>query len=162
MYVEIEENKCEGMIRLSDVEDDFYELDAQNYRIIGRRNKRIISFGDEVWVEVKAANLNDRTIDLILVNKTDTEGSPDSSNLIEDQKRSSRSKGRKEQNSRPVVEAKENRKKKTKAKELVEWDTADEPVAIEQENLEIDKGLPEEKKREVKGRNLKDYYGFDE
>lgn len=69
MYVEIEENKCEGMVRLSDLEDDFYELDAQNYRIIGRRNKRIINFGDEVWVEVKAANLNDRTIDLIFVDK---------------------------------------------------------------------------------------------
>jgi ribonuclease R len=69
MYVEIEENKCEGMVRLSDLEDDFYELDAQNYRIIGRRNKRIISFGDEIWVEVKAANLNDRTIDLIFIDK---------------------------------------------------------------------------------------------
>ncbi|RDC65659.1 ribonuclease R [Adhaeribacter pallidiroseus] len=67
LYVEIQENKCEGMVRLSELEDDFYELDAQNYRIIGRRNKRIISFGDEVTVEVKGVNLNDRTIDLLLV-----------------------------------------------------------------------------------------------
>lgn len=67
LYIEIQENKCEGMVRLSDLDDDFYELDAQNYRIIGRKNKRIISFGDEVLVEVKGVNLNDRTIDLLLV-----------------------------------------------------------------------------------------------
>ncbi|GHA64541.1 ribonuclease R [Pontibacter akesuensis] len=67
IFVEIEENKCEGMVRLSDLNDDYYELDANNYRIIGRQSKRIISFGDEVLVEVKSANLNDRTIDLGLV-----------------------------------------------------------------------------------------------
>ncbi|MBF9253107.1 ribonuclease R [Pontibacter sp. 172403-2] len=67
IFVEIEENKCEGMVRLSDLNDDYYELDANNYRIIGRQTKRIISFGDEVLVEVKSANLNDRTIDLELV-----------------------------------------------------------------------------------------------
>ncbi|GAB3542183.1 ribonuclease R [Pontibacter brevis] len=67
IFVEIEENKCEGMVRLSDLNDDYYELDANNYRIIGRQNKRIISFGDEVMVEVKSANLADRTIDLTLI-----------------------------------------------------------------------------------------------
>jgi ribonuclease R len=67
IFVEIEENKCEGMVRLSDISDDYYELDADNYRIIGRQTKRIISFGDEVMVEVKSANLADRTIDLELV-----------------------------------------------------------------------------------------------
>jgi ribonuclease R len=67
LYVEIQETMCEGMVRLMDMEDDFYELDAANYRIIGRRTGRIINFGDEVTVEVKAANLLDRTIDLLLV-----------------------------------------------------------------------------------------------
>jgi ribonuclease R len=67
LYVEIQETMSEGMVRLQDMDDDFYELDAANYRIIGRRNKRIINFGDEVTVEVKAANLLDRTIDLLLV-----------------------------------------------------------------------------------------------
>jgi ribonuclease R len=67
LYVEIQETMSEGMVRLMDMEDDFYELDAANYRIIGRRNKRIISFGDKVTVEVKAANLLDRTIDLLLI-----------------------------------------------------------------------------------------------
>lgn len=67
IFVEIEENKCEGMVRLSDINDDYYELDADNYRIIGRQTKRIISFGDEVLVEVKSANMADRTIDLDLI-----------------------------------------------------------------------------------------------
>ncbi len=67
IFVEIEENKCEGMVRLSSLDDDYYELDANNYRIIGRQSKRIISFGDEVLVEVVSANLNDRTIDLELI-----------------------------------------------------------------------------------------------
>ncbi|MEJ8802574.1 ribonuclease R [Pontibacter sp. H249] len=67
IFVEIEENKCEGMVRLADLNDDYYDLDANNYRIIGRQNKRIISFGDEVMVRVKSANLADRTIDLELV-----------------------------------------------------------------------------------------------
>ena len=73
LYVEVQETRCEGMVRLSDLEDDFYELDAQNYRIIGRRSKRIISFGDEVMVEVKGVNLNDRTIDLLLAKEQRSE-----------------------------------------------------------------------------------------
>ncbi|HEY4651183.1 MAG TPA: ribonuclease R [Pontibacter sp.] len=67
IFVEIEENKCEGMVRLSSLNDDYYELDADNYRIIGRQSKRIISFGDEVIVEVVSANLAERTIDLELI-----------------------------------------------------------------------------------------------
>jgi len=74
MYVEIEENKCEGMIRLSDIPGDTFELDKDNYRIVGRGSKRIIQFGDELQVVVKAANLLDRTIDFELVdNRPDAE-----------------------------------------------------------------------------------------
>jgi ribonuclease R len=67
MYVEIEENKCEGMVRLSEIPGDTFELDKDNYRIVGRGTKRIIQFGDELQVVVKAANLLDRTIDFELV-----------------------------------------------------------------------------------------------
>ncbi|MCC2545744.1 ribonuclease R [Hymenobacter sp. BT175] len=67
IYVEIEENKCEGMIRLSDIPGDFFELDKDNYRIVGKGTKRIIQFGDELQVIVKAANLLDRTIDFEMV-----------------------------------------------------------------------------------------------
>lgn len=65
IYVEITETKCEGMIRISDMDDDFYEYDEQNYRVIGRRNKRMISLGDKVSVRVKSTDIDRRTIDLI-------------------------------------------------------------------------------------------------
>jgi ribonuclease R len=161
MYVEIEENKCEGMVRLSDLEDDFYELDAQNYRIIGRRNKRIISFGDEVMVEVKAANLNDRTIDLSLIDKADLDGSRTIDKQSREKSKTGFSKERRQQTERPVVNAKESRKKKVKAVEYTEWEGQDEP---NNDNFNIDNinNTPEERAREERGRNLKDYYGFDE
>ncbi len=63
IYVEITETKCEGMVRMTDMTDDFYEFDEQNYRVIGRRNKRIISLGDNVYVRVKATDIDRRTID---------------------------------------------------------------------------------------------------
>jgi len=65
IYVEITETKCEGMVRIADLDDDFYEYDEQNYRVIGRRNKRMISLGDKVMVNVKATDIDRRTIDLI-------------------------------------------------------------------------------------------------
>jgi len=67
IYVEIEANKCEGMIRISDIPGDTYELDKDNYRLVGRGSKRIIQFGDELQVIVTSANLLDRTIDMELV-----------------------------------------------------------------------------------------------
>jgi len=69
MFVEIVETKCEGMIRLADMDDDFYEVDTDNYRIVGKRNKRMITLGDSVQVLVKSTNLERRTIDLELVKK---------------------------------------------------------------------------------------------
>ena len=65
IYVEITETKCEGMVRMMDLDDDFYEYDEQNYRVIGRRNKRMISLGDNVKVRVKSTDIDRRTIDLI-------------------------------------------------------------------------------------------------
>ncbi len=67
MFVEIEENKCEGMIRLSDIPGEYFELDKDNYRLVSRKSGRVIRFGDKVSVKVMAANLTDRTIDLALV-----------------------------------------------------------------------------------------------
>jgi ribonuclease R len=64
LFVEMIENRCEGMVRLSEIEDDYYELDSENYRLIGKRNKKIITLGDHVRVKVKNTNLHKRTIDL--------------------------------------------------------------------------------------------------
>lgn len=69
MFVELVETKCEGMIRLSELEDDFYELDAENYRVIGKRNKKIFTLGDHVKVKVMNTNLEKRSIDLAFAGK---------------------------------------------------------------------------------------------
>lgn len=68
-YVEIIETKCEGLVRITDLRDDYYNLEAENYRLIGQRTRRTINFGDKVRVQVKATNLEKRTIDLVLVDE---------------------------------------------------------------------------------------------
>lgn len=64
VFVEIVETKCEGMSRLADMKDDFYEFDEKNYRIIGRRRKKIYRLGDAVKVRVKKTDVDKRLIDL--------------------------------------------------------------------------------------------------
>jgi ribonuclease R len=67
MYVEIIDNKCEGMIRLRDISDDFYTLDEKNYAIIGQRKKKVYQLGDEVRIRVKNVDLTKKQIDFSLV-----------------------------------------------------------------------------------------------
>jgi len=67
MYVEIIENKCEGMIRLRDISDDFYTLDEKNYQIIGQRKKKVYRLGDEVRIRVKNVDLAKKQIDFSLI-----------------------------------------------------------------------------------------------
>ncbi|MDF9798272.1 ribonuclease R [Catalinimonas alkaloidigena] len=67
VYVEMIETHCEGMVRMSEITDDFYEYDAKNFRIIGQRRKRIIALGDKVKVRVLKTDMDRRTIDLEFV-----------------------------------------------------------------------------------------------
>jgi ribonuclease R len=69
IYVEIDENKCEGMIRLRDINDDFYVFDEENYCIVGRRYKNIYRLADKVMVKVKKVNIAKKQIDFQLVAK---------------------------------------------------------------------------------------------
>jgi ribonuclease R len=64
IFVEITETKCEGMVRLADMKDDFYEYDERNYRVIGRRRKKIYRLGDVVTVRIKKTDVDRRTMDL--------------------------------------------------------------------------------------------------
>ena len=66
-FVEITENSCEGLVRMQDLTDDYYEFDKDNYRIIGQRNKKMYTFGDAVVVRLKEANLARRSMDFALV-----------------------------------------------------------------------------------------------
>ncbi|MEJ1236690.1 ribonuclease R [Chryseolinea sp. T2] len=65
IYVEIVETKCEGMVRLADMTDDFYEFDEKNYRITGRKTRKIYTLGDRVQVRVKKTDIDKRIIDLV-------------------------------------------------------------------------------------------------
>jgi ribonuclease R len=65
VFVEIIETKCEGMVRLAEMKDDFYEFDERNYRVIGRRRKKIYRLGDEVHVRIKKTDIDRRLIDLV-------------------------------------------------------------------------------------------------
>jgi ribonuclease R len=67
LFVEITETSAEGLVRMTDLGDDFYDFDKENYRLIGKRNKKIFAFGDSVTVRVKEANLARRSLDLFLV-----------------------------------------------------------------------------------------------
>jgi ribonuclease R len=64
VFVEITETKCEGMIRVQDMEDDYYEFDDRNMRLVGSRNKKMITLGDKVMVRVVNTDIDRRTIDL--------------------------------------------------------------------------------------------------
>jgi len=64
IFVEITETKCEGMIRLQTLNDDYYEFDERNMRLIGSKNKKMITLGDKVKVRVVNTDIDRRTIDL--------------------------------------------------------------------------------------------------
>ncbi|MCM4154995.1 ribonuclease R [Gramella sp. AN32] len=67
IFVEIIENKCEGMIRLRDMNDDHYEYNAEEFSVTGRKTGRTVTLGDEVYVKVKNADLVKRQLDFTLV-----------------------------------------------------------------------------------------------
>lgn len=67
IYVEINENKCEGMIPMRDLDDDFYEFDEKNYRLIGRRTHQTYSLGEPIRIKVAKANLEKKQLDFLLV-----------------------------------------------------------------------------------------------
>ena len=67
LYVELNENKCEGMIPIRDLDDDYYEFDEKNYCLRGRRKNRIYSLRDAITVKVARANLEKKQLDFALV-----------------------------------------------------------------------------------------------
>lgn len=69
IFVEIVENKCEGMIRLRDISGDHYDFDAENYAVVGRKTGKTYQLGDDVIVKVKNADLVKRHLDFTLIGK---------------------------------------------------------------------------------------------
>lgn len=67
LYVQLDDNLCEGMVPLRSLQDDYYEFDERNFCLRGRRRHRVYSIGDPVTIKVAAANLEKRQLDFELV-----------------------------------------------------------------------------------------------
>lgn len=65
-YVELDESKCEGLVSITELEDDYYEFDEKNYCIVGRHHGKRYQLGDSVRVRVAKANLVARQLDFVL------------------------------------------------------------------------------------------------
>jgi ribonuclease R/exosome complex exonuclease DIS3/RRP44 len=69
IYVEIIENKCEGMVRIREIKDDYYVFDEKQYALVGEVSKKIIQLGDEVYVKVKNADLVKKQLDFHFIRR---------------------------------------------------------------------------------------------
>ena len=63
IYVEIIENKCEGMCRIRDIKEDYYTFDEKQYALVGATSDKILQLGDEIYVKVKNADLVKKQLD---------------------------------------------------------------------------------------------------
>ncbi len=66
IYCEIDENHCEGMVPMRDLDDDYYDFDERNYCLVGRRHHHKYQLGDPVRIKVARANLEKRQLDFVL------------------------------------------------------------------------------------------------
>jgi len=69
LYVELAENKCEGMVPIRDLDDDFYTFDEDNYCLMGRKYNKRYQLGDAVRVLIAKANMERKQLDFALVEK---------------------------------------------------------------------------------------------
>ena len=71
IYVEIVENKCEGMCRIREIKDDYYTFDEKQYALVGEISKQLLQLGDEVYVKVKNADLVKKQLDFTFLRKNE-------------------------------------------------------------------------------------------
>ena len=69
LYVEIDENKCEGLVPIRNLEDDYYDFDEKNYTLVGRRHGNRYRLGDNVRVQVARAALDQKQLDFVIVDE---------------------------------------------------------------------------------------------
>ncbi len=75
-YVELDDNKCEGLVPVRDLEGDYYDFDEKNYCLIGRRTNRRYTLGDQVKVQVARADLDKKQLDFALITDTGNPNRP--------------------------------------------------------------------------------------
>lgn len=99
IFVEIIENKCEGLIRLREMIDDYYFLDDDNYQVVGYNSRKVYRLGDQVMIRVLSANLQQRTLDFDLVRKLSTDS--DEKNPMPERQNASASSGKRASRRKP-------------------------------------------------------------
>lgn len=67
LYVELDDNKCEGLVPIRDLADDFYDLDEKNFCLVGRRHNNRYRLGDKVRVKVARADLDKKQLDFVIL-----------------------------------------------------------------------------------------------
>ncbi|MBQ9205054.1 MAG: ribonuclease R [Prevotella sp.] len=69
IYCEVDENHCEGMVPMRDLDDDYYDFDEKNYCLVGRRHHHKYQLGDPIHIKVARANLEKRQLDFALADE---------------------------------------------------------------------------------------------
>lgn len=69
LYVELDENKCEGLVPMRDLADDYYDFDERNYCLVGRRYNHRYRLGDKIKVQVARCNLERKQLDFVIVDE---------------------------------------------------------------------------------------------
>ncbi len=70
IFVEIIENKCEGMVRIREIKDDYFVFDEKQYALVGQTTKNILQLGDEIYVKVKTADLVKKQLDFYYLRRS--------------------------------------------------------------------------------------------
>ena len=76
LYVEINDNKCEGLVPMRDLADDYYDFDEKNYCLVGRRHNNRYRLGDTVKVQVARADLYKKQLDFVLADTPNASAQP--------------------------------------------------------------------------------------
>ena len=71
IYVEIVANKCEGMVRIRDIKDDYYTFDEKQYALVGATSDKLLQLGDEIFVKVKNADLVKKQLDFNFLRRSE-------------------------------------------------------------------------------------------
>ena len=71
IFVEIISNKCEGMVRIREIKDDYFVFDEKQYALVGQTTKSLLQLGDEIYVKVKTADLVKKQLDFYYIRKND-------------------------------------------------------------------------------------------
>ena len=100
LYVELNDNKCEGLIPVRDLTDDYYDFDEKNYSLIGRRKNNRFRLGDEIKVRVARADVDKKQLDFALVDPSMMRNGQDLMGFVHPEQKKSKNSFKKSKNNK--------------------------------------------------------------